>query len=43
MPTKALFSILTYPLQWLDLLTHLSNQEDRISGGYAVIVKKASK
>lgn len=39
-PTKALSSLLFYPLQWLDRLTQYSDQGDRIPGGYYCIARK---
>jgi len=42
-PSKALFSFILYPLKFLDFWFNISQQRDRISGGYfAVAVKKDS-
>ena len=40
MPTKGLFAILCWLLQWFDGLTRFSKQKDRIPGGYFCVVKK---
>jgi SAM-dependent methyltransferase len=37
---KGFFSLLLYPLKWLDFLFSFSRQKDRIPGGYYVIAKK---
>ena len=37
---KGFFSLLLYPLKWLDFLFSFSKQKDRIPGGYYVIAKK---
>jgi hypothetical protein len=40
-PFKALFSLILYPLKFLDFWFNISNQRDRIPGGYfAVAIKK---
>jgi SAM-dependent methyltransferase len=39
-PAKALFSILLYPIKWLDGVAMLSPEAKRISGGYFVVVRK---
>jgi hypothetical protein len=39
-PSKALFSLLLFPIKWLDGWTALSRQNDRIAGGYYVIARK---
>jgi SAM-dependent methyltransferase len=39
-PAKFLFSILLYPLKWLDPLLKRSDQACRIAGGYFVICRK---
>jgi SAM-dependent methyltransferase len=41
MPTKGLFAILCWPLQWFDGLTRFSKQKDRIPGGYYCVVRKS--
>lgn len=40
MPNKALWSLLLYPIKQLDFWTSLSNERDRIAGGYFVIARK---
>jgi SAM-dependent methyltransferase len=37
---KALFSLLLYPVKWLDPLLRLSKESERVSGGYYVICIK---
>jgi SAM-dependent methyltransferase len=37
---KALFALIFFPIKWLDYLFVFSNQNDRIAGGYYVIMKK---
>jgi SAM-dependent methyltransferase len=39
-PSKAVFSLLLFPIKWLDAWTALSKQNDRIAGGYYVIARK---
>ncbi len=39
-PVKGLAAILAWPLQWLDLLTPLSAEKDRIPGGYFCVAVK---
>lgn len=39
-PLKGIFSLLLYPLKWLDFWFNLSSQKDRISGGYYAIAYK---
>jgi SAM-dependent methyltransferase len=39
-PSKAFFSLLLFPIKWLDGWTSLSRQNDRIAGGYYVIARK---
>lgn len=39
-PSKALFSVLFFPIKWLDSWTAFSKQNDRIAGGYYVIARK---
>jgi SAM-dependent methyltransferase len=40
-PLKALFALVFYPIKWLDALTALSKQTDRIAGGYFIVARKA--
>lgn len=40
MPAKGIFSLLLYPLKYLDFWFNLSEQRDRISGGYYAVAKK---
>lgn len=42
MPLKALFALVLYPIKWLDTLTALSRQTDRIAGGYFIVARKAA-
>ena len=37
---KAFFAVVLYPIKWLDIIVNLSNQKDRIPGGYYIIAKK---
>jgi SAM-dependent methyltransferase len=39
-PSKAVFSLLLFPIKWLDIWTARSKQNDRIAGGYYVIARK---
>jgi SAM-dependent methyltransferase len=39
-PVKGLSAILCWPLQWLDVLTPLSAEKDRIPGGYFCVARK---
>jgi SAM-dependent methyltransferase len=39
-PAKALFSVLMYPLKWMDPVLRNGTQADRIAGGYFVIAVK---
>lgn len=39
-PAKGLFSLLCYPLKWLDPLLSRNREAHRISGGYFVICRK---
>ena len=39
-PFKGLFSLLFYPIKFLDKIMIYSNQNDRLAGGYYVIAKK---
>lgn len=41
-PFKAFFSLLLYPIKWLDYPMRFSKQCDRIAGGYFVICEKQS-
>ena len=43
MPLKALFALLLYPIKWLDPVTNLSRQTDRVAGGYYVLARKAAR
>jgi hypothetical protein len=40
MPAKGIFSLLLYPLKYLDFWFDLSEQRDRISGGYYAVAIK---
>ena len=39
-PVKGITALLAWPLQWLDKLTHLSSEKDRIPGGYFCVAEK---
>ena len=39
-PVKGLAALLCYPLQWFDYLTPLSQEQDRIPGGYYCVAVK---
>ena len=39
-PAKGLFSLILYPIKWLDFWFNLSSQKDRIPGGYFAIASK---
>lgn len=43
LPLKGIFSLLLYPIKWLDAYTRLSAQNDRIAGGYYCIARKCGK
>lgn len=40
MPLKAFFAVVLYPIKWLDVVTDRSPQNDRVAGGYFVVVRK---
>lgn len=42
-PLKAIFSLLLYPIKWLDYPMMFSKQRNRIAGGYFVICEKIGK
>jgi SAM-dependent methyltransferase len=37
---KAIFSLILFPIKWLDFIMSFSQQKDRISGGYYIIARK---
>lgn len=39
-PSKAFFSLLLYPIKWLDPLLNMSSERYRISGGFYVVCEK---
>lgn len=43
LPLKALVAFVLFPIKWLDMLTALSRQTDRIAGGYFVVARKSER
>ena len=39
-PAKAFFSLILYPIKWLDFWFNFSSQKDRIPGGYFAVARK---